>query len=240
VTISPDDQLRVKNVQTAIQRIKAISGQDRIQVQIKNKTSIVMTIPTRLLFVTNEVPSLPDVSGSLTRRFLFLKFNYPVPSESVDSNLSDKLMEELPAILNWALTGLERLNTRGGFVLPESSKSDMELFSDMGSPMKMMIRQICKVGPTEQCTRREMRYVAGLWFTQHDIHMPAAVWFSRDLSAAEPSVIVGNQAGKITINGRRENAYRGISIDYDAAAEILGETVRVAAQDNFMPGPMQT
>ena len=60
--------------------------------------------------------------------------------------LTDELLTEAPAIFNWALEGLDRLNERGYFDSPQSGKDAVQLLEDLSSPISAFIRDTCVVG----------------------------------------------------------------------------------------------
>ena len=54
-------------------------------------------------------------SGALAGRLLVILFQHSFFGRE-DPGLTDRLMGELPGILNWAIEGYERLQARGHFV----------------------------------------------------------------------------------------------------------------------------
>ena len=71
----------------------------------------------RFLILTNELPRITDASGALASRFVLLTLRNSFLGRE-DLQLTDKLLTELPGILNAALKGLDRLRDRGNFRMP--------------------------------------------------------------------------------------------------------------------------
>lgn len=71
----------------------------------------------RLCFATNNFPKFNDTSQGVFRRLLILNFKQSFEGRE-DTELLDKLMEELPGIFQWALAGYKRLQARGRFEIP--------------------------------------------------------------------------------------------------------------------------
>lgn len=95
--------------------LKSISGEDAVDIQRKGMAPLTgIRLPTRLMMLANELPAFRDPSGALERRMLILKTHRSFLGKE-DIRLTDKLMEELPGILNWAIEGLKRLRGRGHF-----------------------------------------------------------------------------------------------------------------------------
>jgi putative DNA primase/helicase len=63
-----------------------------------------------------------------------------------DLGLIDKLLAELPGILNWSLKGWRRLQERGRFVQPASGMDAIEELEALGSPVGTFVRDWCEVG----------------------------------------------------------------------------------------------
>ena len=61
-------------------------------------------MPTRFAILTNELPKLGDASGALGSRFILLLMTNSFYGRE-DHGLTDRLLTELPGILNWAIAG---------------------------------------------------------------------------------------------------------------------------------------
>jgi putative DNA primase/helicase len=58
----------------------------------------------RFLIISNELPKITDSSGALASRFVLVRLTESFEKRE-DPLLHDKLLPELPGILNWALEG---------------------------------------------------------------------------------------------------------------------------------------
>jgi putative DNA primase/helicase len=108
------------NAQAAVQRLLEISGEDRVTVERKNRADWQGTLGTRIMFAGNETPRFTDPSRAMANRLRILRFTQSFAGRE-DHKLTDRLLEELPGIFNWALTGLDRLNATQRFT--ESARS---------------------------------------------------------------------------------------------------------------------
>ena len=77
------------------------------------------------MILTNELPKLGDASGALTSRFIMLRMTTSFYGRE-DRGLTDKLLTELPGILNWAIAGWETLKRVGHFKQPASAQQAMQ------------------------------------------------------------------------------------------------------------------
>ena len=99
--------------------LKSISGEDPIDVHRKDLPPITsVRLSTKLLILANELPRFRDRSGALANRLLALKTRKSF-AEHEDRFLSERLLSELPGILNWSIRGLRRLRKQARFTIVE-------------------------------------------------------------------------------------------------------------------------
>jgi putative DNA primase/helicase len=89
----------------AASRIKALTGGDPITARFMRQDFFTYLPQFKLLIAGNHKPELHSVDEAMRRRFHLLPFTVCIPPEQRDPNLFDKLEEEWPAILAWALEG---------------------------------------------------------------------------------------------------------------------------------------
>src|SRR5262249_14221302 len=65
----------------------------------------------------------------------------------------EKLLTELPGILNWALDGLDRLNERGDFLEPQESKDAKIRMTHYSDPLSGMVEELCKLSSGETISK---------------------------------------------------------------------------------------
>lgn len=107
------------DLQAISENILRITGEDAISVERKQMPDWVGKLTTRFVLMTNILPGIVDAGGAVASRFIVIKFSQSFFGRE-DTKLTDKLMAELPGILNWALEGLEKLHERGAFIQPEA------------------------------------------------------------------------------------------------------------------------
>lgn len=191
LAVIADARLGSRTDQAAIaERLLSISGEDGVTIDRKYSAAWTGKLPTRFLILTNELPRLADTSGALAGRFIVLSLRESFYGRE-DHALTDKLMAELPGILNWALDGLERLNARGCFLQPVSSEQAVQELEDLGSPIKAFIRERCTVGPAEEAVPLDVYEAWTAWCRDNGRDRPGTLQtFGRDLRAAVPHLAV--------------------------------------------------
>jgi putative DNA primase/helicase len=99
--------------------IRLITGEDSITANRKFKSSVTFEATARLMFTTNDLPKTNDKNYSWYRRFEIIRFpNRFTPEDSnFDPKLKEKLFEELPGVLNWAIEGLKIFKENNKFTI---------------------------------------------------------------------------------------------------------------------------
>lgn len=193
---------------TVVERLLSISGEDSITVDRKYRDPWTGRLPTRFLILTNELPRLSDTSGAVASRFIILTLTRSFYGEE-DPSLTDRLLDERPGILAWALDGLDRLRERGHFVQPKRSRAALAQLEDLASPITAFIRDVCVTGPAFS-TSVDLLYAEWVaWCEgQGTRHVANKQTFGRDLGAVLPGV----EPVQHRVDGARIRSYRGIGL----------------------------
>ena len=189
LAIISDARLGSRADQFAItERLLSISGEDGITIDRKFLPGWTGRLPTRFLILTNELPRLADASGALSSRFIVLTLERSFYGKE-DMGLTERLLGELPGIFNWSIDGWQRLQERGYFQQPASSKDAINELYDLGSPVGAFVRERCNVGPglTVECGVLFGRWKE--WCSEQGRDRPGTLQtFGRDLRAAVPGL----------------------------------------------------
>ncbi len=170
------------------ERLLAISGEDALTVDRKCTESVTGKLPTRLMFLSNELPKLRDSSGALSNRMIILKLTESFLGRE-DTTLTDRLLGELPGILLWATTGRIRIQQQGHFTQPDTSKEMAQELYDLSSPVGAFIRECCETGDNCQIPKKVLYDKYAEWCKskgQEEIEDDAT--FGRNLRAALPTL----------------------------------------------------
>jgi len=205
LAIVSDARFTGDHVPTVVERLLCISDEDALTVDRKFLGSVTMKLPTRFMFLTNELPRMNDVSGALAGRFLILKFTQSFFGRE-DLQLMGKLIPELPGILLWALQGWVRLHERGRFVQPASSESALLALEDLSSPVGAFVRDRCVVEAGQRIWVDDLYQAWKEWCDKNGRNVVTARQvFGRDLFAVAPGVTCRRNH----VTGRY---YEGISV----------------------------
>ena len=107
-----------------------------------------------------------------------------------DKRLTDKLLAELPGILNWAIEGWQRLRERGTFVQPSSVEDGLRDMEDLSSPVGAFVRERCDVAAGLRTWVDDLYSAWREWCgADGRITVTTKQTFGRDLMAAAPGVV---------------------------------------------------
>ena len=195
---------------SVVERLLSISGEDPQDVHRKNMPTLAgIRLPVRFVVMTNELPNMRDASGALTTRVILLRLTRSFTGRE-DKTLGNRLLQELPSILNWSIRGWQRLNERGYFEQPESGQELLDDLQDLASPVGAFVRDCCITGPEFSESVRDLFSCWKEWCEQHGRDRPGTEQtFGRDLRAAIPGIKVARPR---TDDGDRERIYNGIGI----------------------------
>jgi P4 family phage/plasmid primase-like protien len=210
VALITDANLSGKDNQAAIVEVlKAITGEDARNVRRKYKGAWFLKLNIRFVILANDPPKLSDPSGAFAARVVLLQLTQSFENRE-DLKLTDKLLTELPSILNWAIAGWDRLKKRGHFQQPASAAEAREEFQDLSSSIGAFVRERCDVGPRYSVDRDVAFHAWELWFEDTRRKYPGdKTSFGRLLR----SVIPGLTSLRPRVDGeKRIRIYQGIRI----------------------------
>jgi putative DNA primase/helicase len=145
------------------------------------------TLPTRFVFISNELPRFGDVSGAIASRFIVLTLRESWLGRE-DHDLTRKLLAELPGILAWALDGLERLHEQDRFTDPKSSTDAIIALADLVSPASAFVRDRCVAGPGFEVHCDQLYQTWSSWAEDNGHHAGSAQTRGRNLRAVVPGL----------------------------------------------------
>lgn len=194
--------------QIIAERVLSITGEDTMTMDRKYREPWTGKLPTRFVIMSNELPRIGDSSGALSSRFILLRMHMSFLGKE-DVGLYNRLLLDLPGILNWSLEGWARLAKRGHFKMPKSSAEDLRALEDLSSPIKAFLRDHCDIGPQYRVASDELFQAYESWCDSGSRASPNREVFGRDLRAAEPGL---PPKAQLRVNGKRVWHHEGIRL----------------------------
>lgn len=126
----------------AIEPLKVISGQGRIQVRDLYRPAMTVKLGGRLWIFANEEPDLRDDSAALAHRMIILPMRVSA-ADREDPHLKESVPREAPGIMLWALMGAIRLARmeRRRIALCSDGRQYGEEFRERSAPLETFIKE---------------------------------------------------------------------------------------------------
>ncbi|MBT2415734.1 NTP-binding protein [Streptomyces sp. ISL-12] len=208
LAVISDARLSGNDNSQVVERLLTISGEDTIDIDRKYRQPWTGKLPTRLMILSNELPHFGDSSGVIARRFILLNMTVSWLGKE-DPALTDKLIAEMPGIINWALDGLARLQATGRITEPVSSREAVTTMQDTASPTSAFLRERCTTGPACSVPVDALWAVWRDWAEDNGVRAGTKQVFGRNLLSVVPQL---NRARPRDAYGRQVATYNGITL----------------------------
>jgi putative DNA primase/helicase len=126
-------------------RVKQLTGGDRVTARFLFREFFEFDPAFKLFLITNHRPEVRGTDHGLWRRIHLVPFDVTIPEEEIDSSLREKLLEELPGILNWAVQGCLAWQERG-LDPPDEVRAATESYRREMDLAGTFIEDCCSVG----------------------------------------------------------------------------------------------
>jgi putative DNA primase/helicase len=200
------------------ERILKISGEDRVQINRKNRPLFTTKLLTRIVIITNEVPGFRDSSGAFKARMRPLRFVQSFEGREDADLFEKKLKPEMPGILNWALAGRAMLRYDGGLFVPESAAGLVQTLAMLATPIHLFLADCCVTTDLQATVVTEEIYLVYRYWCQRTGNTPKPIQtFSKLLRAAAPEIDDVRLRVKDALSGeeRRPPGLRAICLQPD-------------------------
>ncbi|MFF6990491.1 phage/plasmid primase, P4 family [Streptomyces sp. NPDC010273] len=207
LAVISDARLSGNDNSQVVERLLTISGEDTIDVDRKYREVWTGKLPTRLMLLSNELPHFGDSSGVIAKRFVLLSMRVSWLGKE-DPTLIDRLIAEMPGILNWALDGLARLQRTGRITEPTSSREAVTTMQDTASPTSAFVRERCTTGPTCSVPVDALWTVWREWAEDNGVRAGTKQIFGRNLLSVVPQLALTRPRD----DGARIRTYTGLAL----------------------------
>ena len=204
----------IGNVRGTEEILKQYVSGSPIYVEKKGKDGTDQRPTARLTFATNKLPQFKDMSDGLWRRLVVVEMNQRLLDESkqdkrfknpsfwIDAN-------EMGGVLNWALQGYQRLQSRGYFIEPSVSKQFKTNYAQDCNPLSDFFENHVefladhKTGGTDLYNAYRDTMPLGSNLETHNT-------FTQALKKQFPQASRGENANEF--NGKRQRVWVGIKL----------------------------
>lgn len=169
---------------------KALTGEDFITAERKNKDPFSFRPYARLLFSCNEIPrNYGDRSDGFYRRLLIIRFDHSVPKAQRDPNLREKLIVERNGILMWAIGGLKRLIANGyTFTETEATQAELRRYKVESNSALLFVDECCELNEEAEYPREDLFQQYRDYCNKNGLKSMSQANFNKDVESISPSI----------------------------------------------------
>jgi len=124
--------------------VKSMTGGDKMTARFLRGEFFSFIPEFKLFLATNHKPQIRGTDGAIWRRINLIPFEVTIPPEERDRNLSAKLRNELPGVLNWAITGCLQWQKQG-LGVPSAVKDATSVYRDEMDAIGAFLEDACTV-----------------------------------------------------------------------------------------------
>ena len=129
--------------------IKQLTGGDQVTARFLYREHFEYRPEFKLLLVANHKPEIIGTDHGIWRRIHLVPFPVQIPKDEVDKNLPEKLKDELPGILAWAVRGCLEWQKQG-LHIPEKVRQATEQYRMEMDRLGNFLADCCKEGADEK------------------------------------------------------------------------------------------
>ncbi len=159
--------------------IKQLTGGDPISARFLYAENFTFNPQFKLWLGTNHKPVIRETTHAIWRRICLIPFTKEIPSAKQDKGLLEKLLAELPGILNWALEGCLKWQKHG---LPDqlpkiiaaataTYRTEMDIFSSF-------LDECCQLDPGAKTKSSDLHEAYSQWCDEMGEKALSQRWFS--------------------------------------------------------------
>ncbi|QDX40274.1 hypothetical protein FQU85_04940 [Salarchaeum sp. JOR-1] len=185
---------------------KEITAGDSIKAEQKFKDPFRFEPTAKHLFSANQLPDAETDDEAFYRRVLLVPFPSTVPKQERDPHLDEKLQSELSGVLNWMVTGLQRLLQQGGFTADRTPGETQRTWEKWGNTVDRF-REICLEKTDGAELSKQTAYHAYHAFCEAE-SLPAETQHKMTRRLKKEGIA----DGRATIDGKQQRVFVGVQL----------------------------
>jgi putative DNA primase/helicase len=181
--------------------LKQLTGEDRVAARFLYQEFFEFAPQSKIFLVANHKPEITGTDHAMWRRVQMIHFNVTIPEEEQDARLKEKLKQELPGILSWALHGYREWAALG-LQPPEEVIQATEQYKTEMDRIGGFVGDCCVLSPTQTATAKDLYEAYERWCLENGEEILPKQAFGRRLS----------DRGLTKCRGRRARFWSGIGL----------------------------
>lgn len=154
------------------QKVKGLTGGDVRAARRMHEDFWDLTPTAKIIVAANHKPGVSDASDSFWDRMALVPFKVRIPDEKVDKDLLDKLSNELPGILNWAVAGAVRWS-KNGITVPAAIRDAGDSYRASEDRLAEFFADCIEFTPLGQLKHSDVMELAKEWAGKNNVFVPS-------------------------------------------------------------------
>lgn len=192
-------------------RLKRLASFEPIVADRKYQSAMSVRVTAPQIFAANAVPYIRDNSEGTIRRMTIVPFLERFEGNQVDIKLIDKLIQELPGILNWALDGLKQLAADGRFADCQVCEAAKQRYRSDCDTVLAFIEDRCLLRPKASTEAKDVYASYREWC---ELNGRSALNQVRLRQRLEAFGVSESRPQNKMLAGRRPRIWKGIKLPY--------------------------
>jgi putative DNA primase/helicase len=168
---------------------KTLTGGDTITAENKFKNPFQFMNYAKLLFSANAPPSSNDDSLAFWRRWIILRFERTFTAgKDADPNIIEKLLPEIPGLLNKAIVALRRVLSTHTFSYNASIEEVTQTYKRASNSVNAFIAECCYFDYNAEIPRSELYEYYIQFCKLNELRIKANMEFGKLLKKAHPGL----------------------------------------------------
>jgi len=195
---------------TDIGTLKAITGEDEVTINIKNKPQITMKLPTKIIATGNVLPKVNEDTYAFYRRVVHLELINTFTNP--DINLPQKLVEDVEG-MEWfiakSINSYKNVKT-DGWSIQEDIESVADTYKRVADPISWATEQLIENGKDDDFVSSENVYQA-IKELLEESGMPVP---KRSNKYYDPLREMGAEPTRRTLDGKQQRVWMGMRFKF--------------------------
>jgi len=129
--------------------VKQLTGGDRIAARFMRQDYFQFDPTHKIILFGNHKPTIKGTDHAISRRIKMVPFDVQIPRDQQDPHLEEKLREELPGVLRWAVGGCLNWQQRGRLNYPQEIEEATAQYRDEMDVLGEFLHECTEPDPEE-------------------------------------------------------------------------------------------
>ena len=160
--------------------VKQVTGGDTVTARFLHQEFFQFKPEFKLFLATNHKPQIWGTDHAIWRRIRLVPFTVKIPDEEQDEQLPDKLLEELPGILAWAVRGCRQWQDEG-LGEPEAVREATGEYREEMDLLGGFLGECCRLASNSEARAGDLYQAYLAWCQQNGEREVTQTTFGRKL-----------------------------------------------------------